>query len=144
MSFIRTVLGDISPDALGITYAHEHLVIDGGRPVELQPDFLLADVEMAVEEVAAARALGLAAIVDAMPCDAGRNAGKLAEISRRTGVHVVAPTGLHLAKYYGDAHWSARLTPTRSARCSPRTSSRGSTSTTTAGRWSGGPPIGPA
>jgi len=109
VTFIRTVLGDISPDALGITYAHEHVVIDGGRPVELEPDFLLADVEKAVEEVAAARALGLAAIVDAMPCDAGRNAGKLAEISRRTGVHVVAPTGLHLAKYYGDAHWSARL-----------------------------------
>ena len=67
------------------------------------PDFLLADVDKAVEEVGAARALGPAKrSVDAMPCDAGRNVVKLAEISRRTGVHVVAPTGLHLAKYYGD------------------------------------------
>ena len=28
MSFIRTVLGDIAPDALGRCYAHEHLIID--------------------------------------------------------------------------------------------------------------------
>lgn len=109
MSFIRTVLGDVAPKDLGVTYAHEHLVIDGGRPVEMYPDFLLADVDKAVEEVNAARDLGLAAVVDAMPCDAGRNVRKLAEISRRTGVHVVAPTGLHLAKYYGDRHWSVLL-----------------------------------
>jgi phosphotriesterase-related protein len=44
-----------------------------------------------------------------MPCDAGRNAAKLAEISRRTGLHVVAPTGLHHDRYYGPAHWSNRL-----------------------------------
>jgi 5-phospho-D-xylono-1,4-lactonase len=109
MSFIRTVLGDVAPPDLGVTYAHEHVVIDGGRPVELYPDFLLADVDKAVEEVRAAHALGLRAIVDAMPCDAGRNVLKLAEISRRTGVHVVAPTGLHLAKYYGERHWSVIL-----------------------------------
>jgi predicted metal-dependent phosphotriesterase family hydrolase len=106
---IRTVLGDIEPRALGVTYAHEHLIIDGGRPIELYPDFLLADVDLLTAEVDGARALGLAAVVDAMPCDAGRNVLKLAEISRRTGVHVVAPSGLHLAKYYGPHHWSARL-----------------------------------
>ena len=32
----------------------------------------------------AAQALGLRSVVDAMPCDAGRNVGKLAELSRRT------------------------------------------------------------
>ena len=106
---IRTVLGDIEASVLGITYAHEHLVIDAGKPVELAPDFLLVDVERLVAEVAGARALGLSAVIDAMPCDAGRNVRMLAEISRRTGVHVVAPTGLHLAKYYDSAHWSGRL-----------------------------------
>jgi phosphotriesterase-related protein len=106
MSFVRTVLGDIAPTDLGPTYAHEHLVIDGGRMVELSADFLLADVDKAVDELTAAKALGLGAVVDAMPCDLGRNAGKLADVSRRSGVHVVAPTGLHLARYYGDRHWS--------------------------------------
>jgi 5-phospho-D-xylono-1,4-lactonase len=109
VTLVRTVLGDIEPAALGITYAHEHLVIDGGRPVLMEPDFDLSDVDAMVAEVGAAVELGLGAVVDAMPCDAGRNARKLAEISRRTGVHVVAPTGLHHDRYYGPAHWSHRI-----------------------------------
>ena len=58
MTFVRTVLGDIDPSELGITYAHEHLVIDGGRPVQLVPEFDLADVDAMATEVGAARALG--------------------------------------------------------------------------------------
>jgi predicted metal-dependent phosphotriesterase family hydrolase len=109
MTHVRTVLGDIDPAALGVTYSHEHLVIDGGRPVVMEPDFDLSDVERMATEVAAAADLGLGAVVDAMPCDAGRNATKLAELSRRTGVHVIAPTGLHHDRYYGPAHWRHRV-----------------------------------
>lgn len=108
-TFVRTVLGDIDPGALGVTYAHEHLVIDGGRPVELEPDFELSDVEAMATEVGAAMELGLGAAIDAMPCDCGRNAAKLAELSRRTGLHVVAPTGLHHERFYGPVHWSLRV-----------------------------------
>ena len=75
MTFVRTVLGDIDPAELGVTYAHEHLVIDGGRPVLMEPDFDLGDVAALATEVAEAAALGLRSVVDAMPCDAGRNAG---------------------------------------------------------------------
>jgi 5-phospho-D-xylono-1,4-lactonase len=109
VTFVRTVLGDVDPGALGPTYAHEHLVIDGGRPVELFPDFLLADIDRMATEVAEAQALGLRAVVDAMPANAGRNAEKLAELSRRTGLHIVAPTGIHHERYYAPGHWSARL-----------------------------------
>ena len=109
MSFVRTVLGDIDPADLGVTYAHEHLVIDGGRPVQLFPDFRLDSVEAAVAELAPAYALGLRAVVDAMPADCGRNVAKLAAISRASGIHVVAPTGLHHERYYHDRHWSAVL-----------------------------------
>ena len=110
MTFVRTVLGDIDPADLGVTYAHEHVVIDaGGRAVQLEPDFDLSDVDRMTTEVTAAAALGLAAVVDAMPCDTGRNAEKLAELSRRTNVHVVAPTGLHHERFYGPAHWSLRI-----------------------------------
>jgi phosphotriesterase-related protein len=108
-TFVRTVLGDVDPTALGVTYAHEHLVIDGGRPVLMEPEFDLADVDAIVTEAGAAVELGLAAVIDAMPCDCGRNASKLAEIARRTGLHVVAPTGLHHDRFYGPAHWSHRL-----------------------------------
>ena len=86
MTFVRTVLGDIDPGDLGVTYAHEHLVIDGGRPVELYPDFLLADVDLMTAELSDAAAAGLQAAVDAMPADCGRNPTKLAELSRRREV----------------------------------------------------------
>jgi 5-phospho-D-xylono-1,4-lactonase len=108
-AIVRTVLGDIGPADVGITYAHEHLVIDGGRPVELQPEFDLGDVAAMATEVAAAVGLGARTFVDAMPCDAGRNAAKLADLARRTGAHIVAPTGLHHDRYYGPAHWSHRV-----------------------------------
>ena len=108
MTFVRTVLGDIDPGELGVTYAHEHLVIDGGRPVELSPDFLLADVDRMADELRDAAAAGLQTAIDAMPADCGRNPAKLAELSRRTGVQIVAATGLHHERFYGPSHWSLR------------------------------------
>ena len=109
MSFARTVLGDIPTAELGIVYAHEHLVIHGGRPVQLFPDFELADVGKAVAELAPARALGLRTVVEAMPADCGRDVLMLAEIARQSGVNVIAPSGLHHERYYHDRHWSVRL-----------------------------------
>ncbi len=106
---VRTVLGDIDASELGITYAHEHLVIAGGRPVEVYPDIRLDSVEKAVEELAPAQRLGLASVVDAMPADCGRDIEMLAEVSRRSGVHVIASTGLHTTRYYHDRHWSWRM-----------------------------------
>jgi 5-phospho-D-xylono-1,4-lactonase len=110
LSFVRTVLGDVPPGDLGVTYAHEHLVIDGGRPVELWPDFLLADVDRLAAEVSDAAAAGLRSAIDAMPADCGRNPAKLADLSHRTGVRIVAATGLHHERFYGPSHWSLRTT----------------------------------
>jgi phosphotriesterase-related protein len=109
MPIARTVLGDIPPEELGIVYAHEHLVIHGGRAVQLFPDFELADVDKAVAELAPVQAMGLRTVVDAMPADCGRDVLMLAEIARRSGVNVIAPSGLHHERYYHDRHWSVRL-----------------------------------
>lgn len=108
MTFVRTVLGDIDPALLGVTYAHEHLVIDGGRPVALAPDFLLNDVDRLTAELRAGFDAGLRAAIDMMPADCGRNPELLAELSRRSGVHLVAATGLHHERFTGPAHWSLR------------------------------------
>ena len=110
MSFVRTVLGDIPAADLGATYAHEHLVIDGGRPVEISADFVLNDVDRLATELRAGFAAGLRAAVDMMPADCGRNPKLLAELSRRSGVHLVAATGLHHEKFTGPAHWSLLAT----------------------------------
>lgn len=106
MTSVRTVLGDIEPSTMGITYAHEHLVIDGDGAVDISPDYLLDDIDRLASELAAGAAVGLRTVVDAMPADCGRNAAMLAELSRRSGVQVIASTGLHHEKFYGRWHWS--------------------------------------
>ena len=105
MSFVRTVLGDIPAAQLGVCYAHEHVIIDESFTTQATPDFLLEDVGRAAAELLEFHAAGGRSMVDSMPCDSGRNVRKLAELSRRTGVHLVCPTGLHLAKYYDPGHW---------------------------------------
>jgi phosphotriesterase-related protein len=106
-SFVRTVWGDIDPARLGVCYAHEHIIIDPSFTTLQTPDFLLDSVEAAVAELADFRSAGGRALVDSMPCDSGRNVLKLAEISAKSNVHIVCPTGLHLAKYYDPAHWGS-------------------------------------
>ncbi|MEO8469787.1 MAG: aryldialkylphosphatase [Chloroflexota bacterium] len=107
---MRTILGDIEPSSLGITYAHEHLVIDGGGAVTMSPDFLLVDADRLTEELQAGAQAGLRTVVDAMPADCGRNPLLLAELSRRSGVQIIGSTGLHHEKFYGPWHWSRRAT----------------------------------
>lgn len=110
MTFIRTVLGDITPAQLGVCYAHEHVIIDRSFTTFVTPDFLLDDVARAVAELRQFQANGGRAMIDSMPCDCGRNVFKLAEVSRQSGVHLVCPTGLHLARYYPPKHWGETCT----------------------------------
>lgn len=105
----RTVLGDVAVSDLGVCYAHEHIIIDPGYVTERTPDFRLDSIDAAVAELGELRHAGVSAVVDAMPADCGRNVEKLAEASRRSGVHVIGSTGVHLAKYYPPGHWSERL-----------------------------------
>jgi 5-phospho-D-xylono-1,4-lactonase len=109
-SFVRTVLGDIAPDQLGVCYAHEHLIIDKSFTTYATPDFLIDDVDSCVAELKEVYAAGGRSMIDSMPMSCGRNVLKLAEVSRRSGMHIVCPTGLHLAKYYLPGHWSTRST----------------------------------
>jgi phosphotriesterase-related protein len=103
--FVRTVLGDVEPDALGVTYAHEHLIVDSPLIEDRFAHIHLSSVEAAVAEVGECAAVGVSAMVDAMPCAAGRDVVRLAQISRGTGVHVLAATGLHTARYYPGRAW---------------------------------------
>lgn len=103
---VRTVLGDIAPSALGVTYLHEHLIIDSPLVADRFPHISLPSVQEAVGEVATCAAAGVGAMVDAMPCASGRSVEKLAAVSRATGVHVVAATGLHAARYYDPHPWT--------------------------------------
>lgn len=104
---VRTVLGDIDPVELGFTYIHEHLIIDTPLVIDRWPHIHLPSADDAVRELEPCVAAGVGAVVDAMPAASGRDPIRLAEISRRSGVHVVACTGLHTHKYYEGQRWTA-------------------------------------
>ena len=103
---VRTVLGDIDPAELGPCDAHEHLFLD--TPAQPGEEFL--DVGKAIEETQTLADAGARSVVDWTPLGLGRDLDGLERVSRATGLHVVAATGLHR-----DAHYTAddpfRTTP---------------------------------
>jgi predicted metal-dependent phosphotriesterase family hydrolase len=103
---VRTVLGDIAPEDLGVTYAHEHLIIDSAIVSREWPHIHLPSAEEAIKEATLCARAGVGAMVDAMPTGSGRDLAKLAEVSRAAGVHLIASTGMHTAKYYPGVEWT--------------------------------------
>lgn len=95
-STVHTVLGPVPADQLGVVTVHEALlaVLPGA---DLAPDISMdraVILEALVAKVAAFKAAGGGTIVDATGMFGGRNVPLLESLSRATGVHVVASTGL--------------------------------------------------
>lgn len=109
MSFVRTVLGDIPPDQMGLTYSHEHVVIEEGFTTMANPDFILNDTDRIGKELKELYDAGGRTMVDTMPAACGRNVLKLAEVSRQSKINIIAPTGIHLEIYYPVNHWRYHL-----------------------------------
>ena len=107
--FIRTVTGDITEVQPGVVYTHEHLIIDSPVIAASFPQIHLHDVDAAVREAELSREAGAALFVDTMPASAGRDVVRLAAISRRSRLAIVATTGLHHDRYYGATHWTNRV-----------------------------------
>ncbi len=96
-AIIRTVLGDISPDAIsGVTLFHEHLSI------QLSPDRPLGtnDVDNVVREIRTAGAEGVGCIVDGGHPDMARDMDAVRRVANETDVHVVASGGYYMDRYY--------------------------------------------
>ncbi|MFF7768728.1 phosphotriesterase [Streptomyces massasporeus] len=98
MSVVRTVLGDVPPADLGVCDAHDHLFFGSPR----LPGQELRIVAAARAELLAFREQGGGAVVQWTPYGLGRRAADLPPLSRETGVHVVAATGLHQAVHYDE------------------------------------------
>ncbi|MFI1918183.1 phosphotriesterase [Nocardia sp. NPDC020380] len=93
---IRTVLGDIAPESLGVCNAHDHLFI---RSPQLRGQEL-DDADAALHELNSFAALGGQAVAQWTPWGLGQRLEDLPELSRQSGVHLIAATGLHQAKHY--------------------------------------------
>jgi phosphotriesterase-related protein len=105
---IRTVLKDVSPNALGTaaTLFHEHLSFEwarvrgpNGRGPATGPakDFTLVSDQLNI-----AATEGVGCIVDAGTTDVGRDVEFLSRIAVRTRVHIVACAGLYMQRTYPD------------------------------------------
>jgi predicted metal-dependent phosphotriesterase family hydrolase len=65
-----------------------------------QPGDEYSDVSKAIEEATALRAAGAQALVDWTPIGLGRDLDGLRAVSKATGLHIVAATGLHRDVHY--------------------------------------------
>ncbi len=96
MGFIRTMLGDIKPDELGLTDAHEHIVCRPGHWVDRhEDDLLLDDPEKSKADVLLFKAAGGQAIVDATAVDYGRDLPAVKKIAEETGIKIIATAGFN-------------------------------------------------
>jgi predicted metal-dependent phosphotriesterase family hydrolase len=101
---IRTVLGDV--DELGVTDSHDHLFL--ASPV--LPGQELDDVDKAFLELQRFRSAGGEAVVQWTPMGMHRRLDALPDLSRRSGVAIVAATGLHQAQHY-TPEWLTQTLP---------------------------------
>lgn len=89
---VQTVLGPIDASQLGFTLTHEHV---GNGSVEICSSRQDC-VARAVDKLEQAKAAGVGTVVDVSTFDVGRDIRFRAEVSRKSGVHIVAATGQHL------------------------------------------------
>jgi phosphotriesterase-related protein len=120
---VQTVLGPVDPAALGAVLLHEHLLCDlrppaqrdaavaeppitlanvfdaNYRPGGLPGNHRLQDVALAAAEAADFVALGGGTIVEVTTGGLSPDPAGLAEIARRSGLHVVMGAGFYTAAY---------------------------------------------
>ena len=106
MAPIRTVTGDIDPDAIrGVVASFTHLapdwrpISDRDPEIDMPSETRLAAARAAGEKlhhvVASSARRGVGLIVDATPPGAGRDPMRLHDIAASTGMAIVACTGAH-------------------------------------------------
>ncbi len=98
MDWINTVTGRITPEQLGTTLVHEHLLIGfpGWFMDALAPPFRRAEaLSRAVDKLLELRSLGVNSFLDPCPMDLGRDVEFMAEAAQRSGIQIVCATGAY-------------------------------------------------
>lgn len=129
MGVVRTVLGDIAPEDLGVTLPHEHLFVDyrylfrepedperralAYAPIALEhhawirmnwnsclENLRLHDPDLVAAELRRFARAGGRSVVDATSLGIGRDPEGLARLSRTTGLHIVMGSGHYLKEVH--------------------------------------------
>jgi len=98
---VQTVTGPLTPDRLGLTLMHEHVLVDfiGAEQVSTSrydPDDVF---KVALPRLTEVRTLGCDTLVDCTPAFIGRDVRLLKRLAETSGVHILTNTG-----YYGAAN----------------------------------------
>ena len=93
---VQTVLGPIDSSRLGFTLSHEHINASSAGIWQAWPELLggrAKFVATAVDQLKRAKDEGVASIIDCTTIDLGRDIRLMEEISRKSGMQVIAATG---------------------------------------------------
>ena len=96
---IRTVLGDIPAKELGVTMSHEHVAMDLSF-VREEDDSVFTDFTLLFQELTKLKDLGANALIEASTIDMNRDVKAIQNLSKATGLHMVASTGFYLEAYH--------------------------------------------
>ncbi|WP_027119339.1 phospho-furanose lactonase [[Mycoplasma] testudinis] len=110
--FARTILGDISPEKLGVTDCHDHLIKNGGPESHEHADFIMLSVEAAIKECEEYYRCGGRTICVMDPPNVGRDVLKTLEIANalKGKVNFIMSTGFHKAQFYDKySSWLAEV-----------------------------------
>src|ERR687895_1468772 len=99
MPTVQTVLGPVEMADLGFTLSHEHVGTNAAGLRHTYPEFLdrAGLLEQAVAAMREAYQAGVRTMVEVTTFDLGRDISLIQEVSRRSGVQLIAATGNHLA-----------------------------------------------
>lgn len=92
---VMTVDGLVDADKLGITYAHEHLIVQPQISEEIYIPYTLKNQKASTEEAKLFSKAGGKTIVEMTPIYYGRDVQAYREIAYEAGIHVVCCTGFH-------------------------------------------------
>lgn len=106
---IMTVLGPIPADQLGVTLVHEHMVF--GFPGWFADETVAPYDKVAIEDkclkvLKDVKSVGIQSIIDTTPCDVGgRDPVLLKRLAEKTGINIIAVTGLYYEKDGGSPYY---------------------------------------
>lgn len=101
---VATVQGPIPHERMGITDAHNHMWIDPVPGADPNSP-VLNQFESILKDLIEYREKGGETLLDCQPAGCGRNGNQLLELSKASGVNLIASTGFHRKKYYPPNYW---------------------------------------
>jgi phosphotriesterase-related protein len=113
VSAINTVLGPISPNEMGKTLMHEHIMFGFAgwyANSTLTPFDRYDCIRTSMGIVEALKAHGIHTVIDATPNDCGRDPEVLREISEKSGIHIICSTGLYSEAEGAPGYFKVRQT----------------------------------